>query len=213
MINPVEVHDLTKKSTIQSIKMANKTYINSYEDNLGFSHLTCTCIVFGRKNWCPHVETIYKNDGLLGEQKPEWGPAIVVFRTPAWLIVPTIVVPLGSPNEESDLFRVDILWGNAQRQGNEYQASGGETVGYISRNERRRAIRSRLLEWLPALIYRDLKCESPLHSQGDSLLDNSAYRNEYMTLMDESKRKMLTDAYNILDTGMCAACHTVSNAF
>lgn len=212
MINPVEASDLTKKSAIQSIKMADKTWINSYEDSLGFSHLTCTCIIFGRKNWCPHVETIYKNDGLLGEQKPEWGPAIVVFRTPAWLIVPTIVVPL-KLGQESDFFRVDILWGNAQRSGNEYQAKGGETIGYISREDRRKAIRSRLLEWLPALIYQDIKCESPLHSSGDSMLDNNSYRSDYLTLLDDSKRKMLTDAYNILDTGMCVNCSIASNAF
>lgn len=207
-IPPVKVHDgdsgIQGKSTFR---------IGVALDEAGFSHLTCECTLFQRKAFCKHVEWLYRDDTILSNHidamgiAGEWTPAIIVFRTPSWLVIPTVRTPLG----DNSTHRVDALWGRpvvnpgTDPDGNAHiDARGGETVGYIGFSQGRKAIRELILEWLPSLWYTvDHKCPSRYHAKGSSYLDNiSEYPDDEMT-----KRRCFVDLYYILDQSMCAQCH------
>lgn len=211
MIEPLNYETAKKGSAVATVKLDQGMYVHARMDEMGFTHLVCGCEVYARKLWCPHVESVATDDHYMAKSPPEWSPSVVVFRKPYWLIVPVLVVP-PSPGSETDFYRLDVLWGNPHKVGNEYEANGGQAIGYIGRNDRRKAIRSLILEWLPSLIYRTeaRKCTSPLHSVGDSVIEFDAYVMGYGEVDDERRRQMLTEAYNILDTGKCVACQIAS---
>lgn len=172
----------------------------------GFSHLVCECYVYKRKQWCSHVEFVYKHDTVSHSIEPT--PAIVVFVDP-WLIVPLVVT-----SDPGDKFaEVRVVWGNARRtMSNGVEAEGGDTIGYLQlRKQNRTALRRLLLEWLPAVptTYADkMLCEAATHVQGESPVDiwldvgEDPERHGYPI----DKKRLYTDAYHLLDTGKCAAC-------
>lgn len=209
MIEPFD-HSVWSKMKVISLVRHKQHSCEIRQDQDGFTHITCGCETFARKSWCPHVELIYTDETITMKVIPEWAPMIVIFKSPVWLIIPTIVVP-SAGGQQSDFFRVDVLWGNPHRVVGEYEAEGGETIGFISRYNRRKSIRNLVLEWLPSLLYKEghLSCLSKLHTPGDSLLDE--YTDQYNSLSDNDRRRILADAYNIYDQGKCIACYTSSS--
>lgn len=172
-----------------------KQMVVTAADDKGLSHLACYCELYARKSWCPHVHFAYQHQS--DSEHLTQVPVIQVMEAP-WLAIPTVVIL----DRSTQLHEVRVLWGNVEADSDHVKAEGEETIGFISEDEGRGAIRDLILGWLPAIQVKypdEMTCRKPTHLPGDcSLESNSEHFND--------QRYQWRDAYNLLDERSCCSC-------
>ena len=171
----------------------------------GVSWLTCDCYAFQRRQWCPHIVKVYREQldaRVPGHQSKLFdilpAVAVTVFTRPRLDLICTIT-------EKNDTGMREVTTPAGVYEPHEIPIITDDSttslapyfLGYISTGQGRYSLRNLLLEWLVENSNRTQTCTAKHHNLQVS---------RHFSGWDTSDKADMTKLAHLLTRGMCTRC-------